>query len=332
MGRAKRLIHPGKTLSFIRRSFDILLLYQLTFNRYIPMIKVLGRVIICILVCCITSCKQKTEISPKLLAVKETVLQLDSISVNLHGWEPKDSTYVPFDDSALETLIERQQHSHPMYDSLDVASVHPSQEQYDNANEAWSTFKRLCTDDHYEEALANFYDAHNDLILFLKHSTLRYKFYKSVVLPLMIEYEGVESAIGKYIAYLELQQSQAEVSIALGEIQGNNYVPEVYPYILMDLAEGYVMTGDLERGMGLISSIISSFNILTKDIIFANFQGVSTGAKLQQMTGDIESAIYIWEDFKRFLSEYSELADSAEELAYYGDLADEYIKQLRDLE
>lgn len=98
----------------------------------------------------------------------------------------------------------------------------------------------------------------------------------------------------------------------------------------MDLAEGYVMTGELDRGMGLISSIISSFNILTKDI--ANFQGVSTGAKLQQMTGDIESAIYIWEDFKRFLSEYSELADSAEELAYYGDLADEYIKQLRDLE
>lgn len=73
------------------------------------MIKVLGNVIICVLVCCITSCKQKTEINPKLLAVKETVLQLDSMAVNLHGWEPKDSTYVPFDDSALETLIEREQ-------------------------------------------------------------------------------------------------------------------------------------------------------------------------------------------------------------------------------
>ena len=232
----------------------------------------------------------------------------------------------------MEDLIEREQTSHPIYQTLDVASLHPTQEQYDKAKESWSVFKNLCTNDRYAEALAHFNDAHNDLILYLKHSTLRYKFYKSVVLPLMIEYEGVESAIGKYIAYLELQQSQAEVSIALGEIQGNNYVPEVYPYILMDLAEGYVMTGDLERGMGLISNIISSFNILTKDIIFANFQGVSTGAKLQQMTGDIESAIYIWEDFKRFLSEYSELADSAEELAYYGDLADEYIKQLRDLE
>ena len=280
----------------------------------------------------ITSCKHKTEIKPELLAVKEAVLQLDSMSIYLQGWEPNDSTYVPFDDSAMEDLIEREQPSHPIYDTLDVASLHPTQEQYDKAKESWSVFKNLCTNDRYAEALAHFNDAHNDLILFLKHSTLRYKFYKSVVLPLMIEYEGVESAIGKYIAYLELQQSQAEVSIALGEIQGNNYVPEVYPYILMDLAEGYVMTGELDRGMGLISSIISSFNILTKDIIFANFQGVSTGAKLQQMTGDIESAIYIWEDFKRFLSEYSDLADSAEELAYYGDLADEYIKQLRDLE
>ena len=280
----------------------------------------------------ITSCKHKTEIKPELLAVKEAVLQLDSMSIYLQGWEPNDTTYVPFDDSAMEDLIEREQPSHPIYDTLDVASLHPTQEQYDKAKESWSVFKNLCTNDRYAEALAHFNDAHNDLILFLKHSTLRYKFYKSVVLPLMIEYEGVESAIGKYITYLELQQSQAEVSIALGEIQGNNYVPEVYPYILMDLAEGYVMTGDLERGMGLISNIIASFNILTEDIIFANFQGVSTGAKLQQMTGDIESAIYIWEDFKRFLSEYSDLADSAEELAYYGDLADEYIKQLRDLE
>ena len=294
------------------------------------MIKVLCNVIICILVCCITSCKQKPEISPKLLAVKETVLQLDSMSVNLHGLEPKDSTYVPFDDSALETLIEREQPSHPIYDSLDVASVHPSQEQYDIANEAWSTFKSLCTDDHYEEALANFYDAHNDLILYLKHSTLRYKFYKSVVLPLMIEYEGVESAIGKYITYLELQQYQAEVSIALGEIQGNNYVPEVYPYILMDLAEGYMMTRDLERGMGLISNIIASFNILTGDVMFANYQGVSIGAKLQRMTGNIETAIYIWEDFKRFLSENQNLANNEEELSYYWGMADKHLKELRN--
>ena len=316
---------------------DILLLHRLTFNRPLPMERTSTFRLFCIALILgtifgITSCKHKTEIKPELLAVKEAVLQLDSMSIYLQGWEPNDTTYVPFDDSAMEDLIEREQPSHPIYDTLDVASLHPTQEQYDKAKESWSVFKNLCTNDRYAEALAHFNDAHNDLILFLKHSTLRYKFYKSVVLPLMIEYEGVESAIGKYITYLELQQSQAEVSIALGEIQGNNYVPEVYPYILMDLAEGYVMTGDLERGMGLISNIIASFNILTEDIIFANFQGVSTGAKLQQMTGDIESAIYIWEDFKRFLSEYSDLADSAEELAYYGDLADEYIKQLRDLE
>lgn len=278
----------------------------------------------------LVACKQKQDIKPELLAVKETVLQLDSMSVYLYGWEPNDSTHVPFDDSAMEELIEREQPSHPIYDTLDVASLHPTQEQYDKAKEAWSVFKDLCTTDRYAKALANFYDAHNDLLLFLKHSTLRYKFYHSVILPLMIEYEGVESAINKYIIYLELQQSQAEISIALGEIQGNNYVPEVYPNVLMDLAESYMMTGDIERGMGLISNIIASFNILTGDVMFANYQGVSFGAKLQQMTGNIETAIYIWEDFKRFLSEHSDLADS-EELYHYRNLADRYLEELRNM-
>ena len=276
------------------------------------------------------ACSQKPAIKQELIAVKKAVLQLDSMSVFLYGWEPKDSTYVPFDDSALEILIEREQPSHPMYDSLDVASVHPSQEQYDIANEAWSTFKGLCVTEHYEEALANFYDAHNDLIIFLKHSTLRYRFYQSVVLPLMIEYEGVESAIDKYITYLEFQQSQAEVSIALGEIQGNNYVPEVYPYILMDLAEGYMMKGDLERGMELISNIIASFNILTGDVMFANYQGVSFGAKLQQMSGNIETAILIWEDYMRFLSEHQNLANNEDEVSYYWGMADKHMEELRN--
>lgn len=277
------------------------------------------------------ACKQKQDIKPELLAVKEAILQLDSMSVYLYGWEPKDSTHVPFDDSALEELIEREQPSDPMFDSLDVSSVHPTQEQYDKAQEAWEIFKGLCVGNQYQEALANFYDAHNDLLLFLKHSTLRYKFYHSVVLPLMIEYEGVESAIDKYIIYLEFQQSQAEVSIALGEIQGNNYVPEVYPKILMDLAEGYMMKGDLERGMGLISNIIESINVLTGDVMLANYTGVSTGARLQQMTGNTETAIYIWEDYKRFLSEHQELAESEEELAYYHNLADEHFSDLQTL-
>lgn len=296
--------------------------YSTTFSRHC--------ILFILVLISLAACKQKQDIKPELLAVKETVLQLDSMSVYLYGWEPNDSTHVPFDDSAMEELIEREQPSHPIYDTLDVASLHPTQEQYDKAKEAWSVFKDLCTTDCYAEALANLYDAHNDLILFLKHSTLRYKFYKSVVLPLMIEYEGVESAIGKYITYLELQQYQAEVSIALGEIQGNNYVPEVYPYILMDLAEGYMMTRDLERGMGLISNIIASFNILTGDVMFANYQGVSIGAKLQRMTGNIETAIYIWEDFKRFLSENQNLANNEEELSYYWGMADKHLKELRN--
>lgn len=279
----------------------------------------------------LVACKQKQDIKPELLAVKETVLQLDSMSVYLYGWEPNDSTHVPFDDSAMEELIEREQPSHPIYDTLDVASLHPTQEQYDKAKESWSVFKDLCNTDRYEEALANFKDAHNDLILFLKHSTLRYKFYHSVVLPLMIEYEGVESAIDTYIAYLELQQSQAEVSIALGEIQGNNYIPEVYPNILIDLAEGYMMKGDLERGMGLISNIIESINVLTGDIMLANYTGVSTGARLQQMVGNTATAIYIWEDYKQFLLAHPDLANSEEEVAYYMGIAEEYLKELRNI-
>lgn len=276
----------------------------------------------------LVACKQKQDIKPELLAVKEAVLQLDSMSVYLQGWEPKDSTYVAFDDSALEELIEKEQPTHPMYDSLDVASVHPTQEQYDKANEAWIIFKDLCIEDHYNEALANFYNAHNDLILFLKHSTLRYQFYHSVVLPLMIEYEGVESAIDNYVIYLELQQSQAEVSIALGEVQGNNYVPEVYPNILMDLAECYTMEGDLERGMELISNIIASIHILTDDIMLANYTGTATGAKIQHMAGESHIARIIWKDYIQHLEDNYDLARSEEELEYYMEKAESNLNRL----
>lgn len=276
------------------------------------------------------ACKQKPEIKPQLLAVKEAVIQLDSLSKNLHGWEPMDSTYVPFDDSAFKELIEREQPSDPIYDSLDVSTLHPTQKDYDDAKEAWAIFKNLCTDDRYEEALANFYETHSELMLFLKHSTLRYRLYHSVVLPLIIEYEGAESAVDKYVTYLELQRYQAELSIALGEIKGNNYVPEVYPNILMDLAEGYMMKGELERGMGLISNIIESINVLTGDVMLASYTGISTGARLQKMTGNTETAIYIWEDYKRFLSEHQELAESEEELAYYRELADGHLEELRN--
>ena len=134
-----------------------------------------------------------------------------------------------------------------------------------------------------------------------------------------------------YIAYLEFQQSQAEVSIALGEIQGNNYIPEVYPNILIDLAEGYMMKGDLERGMGLISNIIESINVLTGDIMLANYTGVSTGARLQQMVGNTATAIYIWEDYKQFLLVHPDLANSEEEVAYYMGIAEEYLKELRNI-
>lgn len=294
--------------------------YSTTFSRHC--------ILFILVLISLAACKQKQDIKPELLAVKETVLQLDSMSVYLYGWEPNDSTHVPFDDSAMEELIEREQPSHPIYDTLDVASLHPTQEQYDKAKEAWSVFKDLCTTDCYAEALANFYNAHNDLLLFLKHSTLRYKFYHSVILPLMIEYEGVESAIDKYIIYLELQQSQAEISIALGEIQGNNYVPEVYPNILMDLAEGYATKGDIDRGLKLIPNIITYIGVLTGDTMFANYSGAGIGAKIHQIAGKFDTAIYIWEDYKRFLSEHSDLAESEEELAYYMNMSDEYLKEL----
>lgn len=312
------------------------LLHQLTLNRHLPMkrthaLRLFCTAIILVVVCCITSCKQKVEIKPELLAVKEAVLYLDSMSVYIQGWEPKDSAYVSSDDSALEELIEREQPSHPVYDSLDVSSLHPTQEDYDNAKEVWMTFMELCTADRYSEALADFYESHGDFLLFLKHSTLRYEFYQSVVLPLMIEYEGVEVALDKYIVYLELQQAQAEVSIALGEIQGNNYVPEVYPYILMDLAEKYTVKGDLERGMSLLSNIIASIDILTGNTMLANYTGTSTGAKLQQMAGDNHAARIIWMDYMRHLAANADLAKSKEELEYYMANAESQLHQLYEM-
>ena len=90
------------------------------------------------------------------------------------------------------------------------------------------------------------------------------------------------------------------------------------------------MKGDLERGMVLISNIIASFNVLTGDVMFANYHGVSFGAKLQQMTGNIDTAILIWEDYKRFVTENQNLANNEEELSNYWGMADKHLKELRN--
>lgn len=289
-------------------------------------------IIITSIICSLTSCKQNSEIKPELLAVKEAVMHLDSMSIYLYGWEPNDSTSVPFDDSALEELIEKEQPTHPLYDSLDIASVHPTQVQYDKAEDAWNIFKDLCNNDHYDEALANFYNAHNDLLLFLKHSTLRYQFYLYVVFPLILEYEGFETALDKYIIYLELQQSQAEASIALGEIMGNNYMPEVYPDILMDLAEAYTMSGDLERGLGMITNIIDSIELLTNDIMLAEYSGIETMAKLYSYAGDNQTARMIWLDYRRQLPHNdNNIVEQDEEIEYYRTKATDHLMQLYEL-
>lgn len=68
---------------------------------------------------------------------------------------------------------------------------------------------------------------------------------------------------------------------------------------------------------------------MTGDVKLGNYAGTELGAQMHYMSGRIESAINICEDYKLFLSENNDLAESEEEYEHYMDIAESKLIELR---
>lgn len=276
-------------------------------------------VIIVSIIAFLSSCAEKKHIPESLFSVKATVAQLDSAVTSMYGWEPQDSTYNQSVDTLVSGIINQYNEGKP--DFVPVGQSEPAikQETYDTARLTWAEFKRLIDADEYQKALDYYFadsatgDGKNagDFLVFLKHSTFRYRFDSEVLLPLMRELKGDTFAVDQYIDILHLEKAMEDASIELNQ-RDEPYIPEVYPYVVKDLGFALASKGNMEEALNLSGDLISAIYDITGSAIYANFFGTQYGAQLYEAEDDIETAIGLWENFERYLDEYKDDYSSEE--------------------
>lgn len=265
------------------------------------------------------SCNTKNQAPITLRNVKLCVAQLDSAVTAMYGWEPQDSTYNQSVDTLVSGIINQYNEGKP--DFVPVGQSEPAikQETYDSARLTWAEFKRLIDADEYQKALDYYFaDSSNgdgknagDFLVFLKHSTFRYRFDSEVLLPLMRELKGDNFAVDHYIDILHLEKAMEDASIELNQ-RDEPYIPEVYPYVVQDLGFALASKGNMEEALNLSGDLISAIYDITGSAIYANFFGTQYGAQLYEAEGDTETAIGLWENFERYLDEYKDDYSSEE--------------------
>ena len=275
------------------------------------------------------ACGQKKNVPESLVGIKEKVVQIDSAVNVIYGWEPRDSTHDASVDTLVANVLREYETERPENNLGMESAASIEQSAYDSARETWAEFKRLCNQEKYEAAL-DYYLADKpndggsnagDFLLFLKHSSYRFYFYSEVLLPLMREYKGAEFARKKYIDLLQLEKALEDTSVAL-QVDGNEYIPEVYPYLIRDLGLALTDDGRLNEALNLTDDLMNVVYQISGETLYANFVGTQYVAKLYLFLDDKENAIGTWEDFKRFLN------DKADD--YPADIVKELMDQIQE--
>lgn len=258
----------------------------------------------------IISCKTKNNIPESLKDVKRTVAFLDSAVTSMYGWEPQDSTYNKSVDTLVSGILNQYKEGEPEFVPIEASEPVIKQSSYDSSKLTWTAFKKLIDADQYEKAL-DFYFADkegeegknsNDFLLFLKHSSCRYRFDSDVLFPLMREFKGDAFAVKHYIDILHLEKAMEDASIAMNQRE-EPYIPEAYPYVLNDLGFALASSGKINEALNLSGDFISAVYNATGSSLYANFCGTKYGARLYVAIDDPESAIGLWEEFERYLDE-----------------------------
>ena len=115
--------------------------------------KTLGKILFGILVLfSCTACGLSTPVPESLSDMKEKVARLDSSLTAMYGWEPQDSTYRRSLDTMLSITLTRMDADFGKEPPTEADYI-DQQKGYDEANETWAEFKRLCDAEKYKQAL-----------------------------------------------------------------------------------------------------------------------------------------------------------------------------------
>ena len=259
------------------------------------------------------ACEQKATritIPDSLAGIKGIVARLDSTVNSMYGWEPRDSTYNRSIDTLVADFMNNLSSDQHKYSPLDEESLAVNQMAYDEARVTWGEFKRLIDADMYEAALNYYLSEGNDYIkknsgdflVFLKHSTQRYVFFSKVLFPLMQEYKGKGFALKEYIDLLQLEKAMEEFVIDI-HYGRDDYTPEVYPHVILDLGRSLVRIGKMDEAQELFDDMLSGIYGLTEDALLANYVGTKYAADLYLIDGKPDRALATWDYFKEYLEE-----------------------------
>ena len=245
----------------------------------------------------LVACAQKKTIPESLLGVKDVVERIDSALIIVPKWDPQDSIA----ENSFNMTSE---------------DMHRA---YAQANKTWVQFKSLCEQEEYQEALT-FYYAYNDelkqpnsgdFLLHLRHSTYRYLFFSEVLRPLLHEYWGEPSATEEYVKVLQLEKAMEDLSKRKYD-DGTQYVPEVYPEMIMDLGLSMASIGQIDEAREFFYDIIIAIYIQTGDNLLAHFVASKYAAELYLKEGQSDNAISNWKLFKEALENNKSVYDSDE--------------------
>lgn len=257
----------------------------------------------------VIACSGKKHHSPEsLIDVKRIVSQIDSMTVAIYDLESETSRDESIDKCAVEMVNNFQS---AQEDTLSLDEYRKNYQQtIDDARSTWNKFKELCYNDKFEEAL-DFYLAESadgtkanegDFLVFFKHSNQRYMFFSEVLLPLMREFKEEDFTLEKYIEVLRLEKAMEDLTIHMGA-GTDGYVPEVYPYVVMDLGFALANSGELDEALNFFDDLINVMYLITDDALLSNFVGVKYVSKLYLENEQPEMAIASWLDFKAYLEE-----------------------------
>ncbi len=259
----------------------------------------------------ITACR--AGVPERLLGVRETVVQIDSAVADMARWEREDPSYA---DRKAEVMDKVNSLSTEWPDGSAASTDDGFEAACGEAREAWDTFKALCLNDRYEEALG-YYEGETDgkrnagnFLVFFRHSTHRFTFFTGVLFPLMEEYRGREHAVSEIVELLKFEKAMEDLSTVLSE--DGEYIPEVYPNLVWTLGFALVETGREEEAFELTRDVMRGVKGLTGDALYANAVGTSYVAELHSYLGMDEEAKGAWMQFREHVLEHADEYDGEE--------------------
>ena len=168
--------------------------------------------------------------------------------------------------------------------------------------ESWNRLVSLCKAERYKEVV-DYYDAHKmNLLAYFRFTFISYDFVNQVYIPACdIGYHKEYNA--KAIKELEWQQDYTEMTMAVGNDQGNNYVPMHYEDLLFNLF-GFYMSGKLwKKAIGQGNKLLTFIKESYGPNDFLNGTSLYNLAWAYYKSGDTVNAV---QSMKKAIAIYTE--------------------------